>query len=345
MPKHEARSIATSNSYREATAASPSPALAPDTLESLVFSLKKQWKCYRKELKKCQRKLSERSIHDLRVSARRLLSLLDLLAHFLTPGCLEKTQTELKRDLDTFDSLRDTQVQLMALRKLRQRYPAANRFHRFLKKREARFTHSTCKKARRLRSKPLGKLIDSVRKEVKEWPGTSNHTSASPMLLSAVNRMFVVTTKLRDRIEPKDTHSIHCTRVAFKKFRYVVESLAGHLPRANEKLLANMHRYQTLMGDIQDAEVLLRAYQKFLRKEKSEIQESVRFEHELQRRSRELIDKYLRGADQLLSFWPTPASSPRANRKLSVPANGQADQDSRAKQARALRSTSNNKNV
>src|SRR5216684_2765050 len=75
--------------------------LAPGTLEALSLSLKKRWKCYGKQLSRCQRKLSERAVHDLRVEARRLLSLLDLLAPFLVSGRFTKAQTALKRHLDT----------------------------------------------------------------------------------------------------------------------------------------------------------------------------------------------------------------------------------------------------
>src|SRR5437868_9604694 len=85
--------------------------LSPDVLDSLLCSVKGRWKCYRKELRKCQRRLSEDSVHDLRVEARRLRSSLDLLIHFLAPARLHKVHRALKRHLDSFDELRDAQVQ------------------------------------------------------------------------------------------------------------------------------------------------------------------------------------------------------------------------------------------
>jgi len=322
MRQHETSSSLTSAEEHAAHGSlQPLHELAPDTLKSLVVYLKKQWQCYRKHLRKCQRKFSERSVHDLRVSARRLLSLLDLLAHFLSADHLKKTQTALKTHLDTFDDLRDVQVQLLAVRKLKEEFPAARCFHRFLKKRAERLTRSTYRKARNLRSKPVVKLIDAARADVKACIRAAGARQPGPLLLSAVNYAFTVTRKLRDRINPADTHSIHCTRVAFKKFRYVVEALADHLPQANETLLASMRHYQTLMGDVQDAEVLLRAFQKFLRKEKAEIQQAVRFEHELERRRQRSINKYLGAADQLLDFWPMAATAVPV--KHSSEGNGQ----------------------
>jgi CHAD domain-containing protein len=332
------------NGHPVAVAGDPAHDLAPKTLNCLIFSLKKQWKCYRKQLRKCQRKFSERSVHDLRVSARRLLSLLDLLAHFLSPSRLEKTQNALKRHLDTFDDLRDAQVQLAAVSKLGQEFPAARCFHRFLKKRGARLIRSTYKKARRLRSKPLGKHIEAAREDLKAWVKAARPKQPTPLLISAVNRAFSVTRKLKEHITPNDTHSIHCTRVAFKKFRYVVEALADHLPWANERLLQRMRRYQTLMGDIQDAEVLLRALQKFLGKEKTKIQQSARFERELQRRRQGLIKKYLGAADQLLDFWP-PAGTPCRGRPHPTLGNGGHAKSSNRNGSHSPRLPSKNKSL
>lgn len=317
MRQHGTRQSPTSaNGHTELVR--PQQKLPPDTLQFLALSLKKQWKCYRKQLRKCQRRFSERSVHDLRVSARRLLSLLDLLAPFLAPGRVKKAHSALKRHLDTFDDLRDTQVQLPAVREARQHFPAAGRFYRFLKKREARLSRSTCKKARRLRSQPLSKLVSAARADVKAWLRKSGSRQPNPLLLSAVNRAFTLTRQLKERIQPEDTHSIHCTRVAFKRFRYVIEDLADHLPWANEALQAKMHDYQTLMGGIQDSEVLLRAFQKFLRKHEADIESGLPFEHELQERRRRLIGKYLTTADQLLEFWPTAGEFPRAGRAGGV---------------------------
>lgn len=301
--------LTSANGHTAPTGKDPLPKLEPDTLEFLVVALGKQWKCYRKQLRACQSKFSEGAVHDLRVSARRLLSLLDLLVHFLAPGRLEKTQRALKRHLDTFDELRDTQVQLPAVRKCRKQFRAARRFYRFLKKRESRLTRSTCKQATRMKAKPLSKLLDAACDDVNTWLRRSGSRRPDPLLLSAVDRAFRLTQSLRARIQPDDTHSIHCTRVAFKRFRYVIEALAPCLPWANKSLLEKMHAYQTLMGDIQDAEVLLRAFQKLMRKEKLEAKAALAFEHELQERRRRFIGKYLAAADHLMEFWP-PARKP-----------------------------------
>ena len=88
------------------------------------------------------------------------------------------------------------------------------------------------------------------------------------MLLRSVDRAFSRTRQLRARIDPRDTRTIHRTRVAFKKFRYMVEALAEYLPGGDRpSAWPAMRHYQTMMGEIQDAEVLLRTLDKFLRKQ------------------------------------------------------------------------------
>src|SRR5262245_47344775 len=87
-------------------------------LTCLKTSLKQQWNNYRKCLKASRKKLSEKAIHETRVSARRLLSTLELLASFLPAKRTEKIGKLLKHQLDIFDDLRDTQVQLPMVRKL-----------------------------------------------------------------------------------------------------------------------------------------------------------------------------------------------------------------------------------
>jgi hypothetical protein len=60
------------------------------------------------------------------------------------------------------------------------------------------------------------------------------------------------------------------------------------------------------MGEIQDAEMLLAALDKFLRKQEIKPQAARRFRAELMRRRQRLIRVYLKAADQLLEFWPLP---------------------------------------
>jgi CHAD domain-containing protein len=284
--------------------------LAPDTLKGLSLALKESWQRYRERLRYCQHSFTEDAVHDFRVEARRLQSLLQLLAPFLLRGGLQKTQTALKRNLDIFDELRDTQVQLLALRKLRKQFAAARWFHRFLKKQEAQLSKLTRKRVKRLRHKPLSELIASCRRDVKAWRKVDQDSiEVNRVLFRGVNRAFLDTLALKERISPGDTHSIHRTRIAFKKFRYALEALAGHSSWVNKRLLNRLRRYQALMGGIQDAAVLVQAFESFVRNQATGAEASARFERALKKRRDKAIRTFLTAKDQLTGFWPQSVSA------------------------------------
>jgi CHAD domain-containing protein len=274
------------------------------SLRHLQKSLKKHWRRYRKELKRCQTNFSEEAIHATRVETRRLLSTVELLGGFLPAGRVAKVQHDLKRRLDIFDDLRDTQVHLLQVGKMRRVFSAAHHFHQYLLKRQIRLTKKTRKRTKEVTISRLGKLIDDCREKVEAQRKVLAPNAAAARLMRAVDRAFIRTKQLRARISPSDTRTIHRTRVAFKKFRYMVEELADYLPIANDKVLAEMRHYQAMMGDIQDAEVLLLALDKFLARKEIKPGPARWFREELARRRRWLIRAYLDAADQLKDFWP-----------------------------------------
>src|SRR5262245_16265475 len=97
---------------------SSSPPLPADSVIQLSRALKKQWQRYRDDLERCQRRFSEKSVHQLRVAARRLLSTVELLERFLSRRQVVEVSACLKQHLDCFDDLRDTQVQLPVVKRL-----------------------------------------------------------------------------------------------------------------------------------------------------------------------------------------------------------------------------------
>ena len=302
---------------REANSATNGAALSRKALDGLSRSLKPRWKCYRKQLDKSRRKMSKRAVHDARVEARRVLSVLDLLAPFLPQRRLARAQRALKCHLDTFDDLRDIHVQLAAVAQISKDARAARQFYRFLEKRECRLRRWTCKRAKRLREKSLSRLVAACRDDAKGWLKNAGPAKASTILLSVLSRAFAAVEKFKDRIDAKEPRTIHCTRIAFKRYRYMVEALADQLPWANERFLEAMHQYQGLMGDIQDAEVLRKTYQKFVKKHKPEAQPSLKLSNQLLRRRKQFIRRYVTAADRLETFKPPGAAGRAARNKTS----------------------------
>ncbi len=266
--------------------------------------LERQWRRYRKQLKRCQKKFSADSIHDSRVSARRLSATVGLLSKFISSKGVEKIDRLLKLHLDVFDDLRDTQVQLAALDNLCLLFPSARPFYNALLDREKRLSKKAHRNIKRFRLKPLAKLIKAGIAELKRQRHAQSGKASAAILMRAVNSAFDTVRRLRERIDRRDIRTIHRTRIAFKKFRYMVELLGNELIPLDEKRIAEMQHYQTMMGDVQDAEVLLRNLDKFIGRNESKRASLLKFREEIVRRRQWLIRVYLDAANQLDEFWP-----------------------------------------
>ena len=287
--------------FREA----PSP---PGLHEHLGASLKAQWKRCRKQLKRCQQEFSETAVHDLRVEIRRLLSNLELLGAFVSEDRIEKARRLLKKRLAFLGELRDTQVQLLAVTELARRFDSAKPFQARLIKREKRCTREARKRIQRIRPARLGRLIDGFREELRARRRQRLGAQDGAAVIRAVDRAFREVARLKARRNAADTDTIHRTRIAFKRFRYMAEALAPLLPEVTKDRLAAMHEYQTIMGRIQDIEILSENLDKFLAKEKRSFPDSRALRAELRRERQALIQACLKGADQLHEFWPSPGS-------------------------------------
>ena len=284
----------------------PDGGLPPDCVRRLGKSLRKEWKRYVRKLTDCQKELSEEAIHDFRVEARRLLSTVELLGALIPARTGRKLHTAIKGHLDTFDELRDTQVQLPAVLRLEREFPAAQCFGDFLRQRLDRFTRSARKAIRKVRTRRVARHLEdsaaAVRAGRKKYAGLLG----ARLLLRSVSRAFDRVVRLQAHIDPDRPETIHRTRVAFKKFRYMAETLEGYLTARHEGVVEAMHRYQTAMGDIQDADVLCRGFARFPDAGSVAPASGREFANALSRRREELIRNFLGIAPELQEFWPPP---------------------------------------
>jgi CHAD domain-containing protein len=287
---------------RQPIASSPAP--TADVLGHLEESVRSQWRRYRKRLRRCQDRFSEEAVHDARVETRRLLATLELLRAFLPEKDLKRTLRSLKVHLDTFDKLRDTQVQLAYVRRFRRAFPLARSFAKWLSRREARFTRSTRRDVRRIKTRRLALRIRDIEKDVRRLRRATPGARAYATALAGIGQAFDRVARCCRRVSAADTTTIHRVRIAFKRFRYMIEAIHPLLPRVTDEHRRAMHGYQSMMGDIQDVEVLLAALAKFNRNEAIDGRSVRPLREELLRRRRWLIEVYLNGAGKLRQFWP-----------------------------------------
>lgn len=300
--------------------------LPPETLSCLLEALKKQWKFYRKAHKECQNKFSEPAVHDSRVAVRRLLSLIDLLTPYLAAGQVEKAARSLKRHLDIFGDLRDAQVQLLTIDKLKKRFPAVDPLEAYLHKREKTFQRRTRKCVKRLKTRALGRLMKTFREHIGAVAAGISPARAGLRVFQCLQSAFVKTVRMQAQIDPHDTRTIHRTRLAFRRYRYMVEVVSPLVPGNHRRLLSSLHAHQTVMGDIQDAEVLLEMYDEYLEKKPRRTQEAAKFRAELLRRRDLLISRYLDHANELFKFSLESGGSSGAVNLLARPRPAHAAQ-------------------
>jgi len=122
---------------------------------------------------------------------------------------------------------------------------------------------------------------------------------------------------LRDRVDPQDAATIHRVRIAFKRFRYLVELLRPLIPGVTSRQIEAMHEYQTMMGEIQDVETLQEALDDFVSEKKSRQGKHLSFRDYLRKRRSALVRTYLHQASRLDAFWPPHSNAARGRGKSS----------------------------
>ena len=277
----------------------------------LADSLRRRWKRYRQALKRCQRDFSEKAVHDSRIQTRRLLSLIELLAVFLAESHLKRARRALKQHLDVFDRLRDTQVQLSLLNKHLLEFPELRPFHDALARREQRCLKQAASGVRSVKISRIEKAVRSLTRQLRNLGGDDAHRARHRLaVIHAVEGAFARAVELRRKMDPGMAETIHRTRVAFKRFRYMVEALQPILAGVTPEGLRAMRNFQSMMGDLQDTEVLLARLDKFTRGVPARARPLARFRHWLLGRRTAQIARCLKHADRLHRFWPLDGGRP-----------------------------------
>jgi hypothetical protein len=79
-----------------------------------------------------------------------------------------------------------------------------------------------------------------------------------------------------------------------------------------------MHEYQTMMGEIQDIEMLQTTLDDFVSKKKSRLGKHRHFRDYLRKRHGALVRTYLHQASRLDSFWPPHSPKATPARRVSI---------------------------
>jgi CHAD domain-containing protein len=293
------------NNVSEKQAARAGQVQSPARLDE---TFRRTWRSYRRTFKRCRKKLSGTTVHQWRVETRRLVALVELFNPLLGGEAADEIFRLCKRSFKASGQLRDTQVMLRDVARQLRRFPEAKGFQKDLRCREKNLEKLLARKIQPRRLKPLKRRMDAFRKQLRAAGKQAGwRRRASLRLRQSVDEAFAAVVARRRAITPGKPRAIHRTRVAFKKFRYMIEQLQPLLPALPGDRRGKLREYQKLMGDIQDCKTLLATLNDFARREKSSARALRAFRLAVQRDHARLVARYLRRADELFSFWqPLP---------------------------------------
>ncbi|MCK5573236.1 MAG: CHAD domain-containing protein, partial [Bacteroidetes bacterium] len=190
----------------------------------LATTLDERWRTFVVQVERAKRRSSEATIHDLRVSVRRLMATIDLVFSVLPDDRLRKARSTLKGHLKAFGELRDVHIQIIQLQALVRQFPVLKPFLAELKKREQALVKEGQKYVVKIRIRSLEQTMIRIRNAVLGlFTEPSMDSIGVAAALGAMGSAFARAIDLRQRVQPGDSKSIHMLRVAFKKCRYSVE--------------------------------------------------------------------------------------------------------------------------
>ncbi len=221
----------------------------------LLEALDQRWKNYRAELKRCRAEFSNEAVHDLRSAARRMLAFIQLLNSLSPRPRLERLNRAFKDQLVEFNDLRDTQVVLAEISEVLEELPQLQEFEHYLQDVEKSLLKALRKKLKVIDLFDVSKRIRRMRESLKAEANLNGELILQT--LQAVDEEYLVAKQRQKWINPAQASTIHRVRIAFKTFRYMVEIIHPLMPGFPSENLKQMNDYQSMMGEIQDVEVIM----------------------------------------------------------------------------------------
>ena len=271
----------------------------------LLDSLNTRWGSYKAGLQTCRSEFSEEAVHDFRVAARRLLSSLDILRVVIQDPKIQKTRRILKDQLDDLDDLRDVQVLLADISEIIHETPVLHPFQEYLQHKEKKLLRTAHKEIKSLKTASLSRRIQKLGQKIESF----RQADLDEGLFSAVDEAYAIVNQRYAFIDAGQSGSIHRLRIAFKKFRYMIEAIYPVLQNLPSDYLKRMHEYQASMGDIQDMEVALQELADFGELAPDSYDPEPALAYYKERRAMAL-SRYIEDKGEVLTFWRTAPDQP-----------------------------------
>jgi CHAD domain-containing protein len=239
----------------------------------LLSSFDDSWKNFSDAWKKARTRSSEKSIHALRVSTRRMIATLELASALSKRPEISDLQRKFKKVLKSMGPLRDTQVLLENLTKMQQGALISD-FKKVLERRERRKIDGVRSNLKRGSKQRLTEGVKEVRSEfsrLHDSRGKSEIERSVERVLTLRRNEFLKAERRFHKSQPINDDLLHEMRIALKKLRYAVEAAQPVLGESAKRQSRDMHDFQTLIGESRDLEMLRAALEKWADKNGKKI--------------------------------------------------------------------------
>jgi CHAD domain-containing protein len=289
--------------------ANPAPQMTPGASGPmgllLAGLLRNRWSRYVAAQRRLKSGFCATSVHELRVASRRLAAQLYLVSAVSTAGQSEKAYHVLKRSLKRLGRLRDMQVQRTFIESQLDAFPELILVRDYLEKRERSLAAMAATEAGSFKVRKFERRISAMLDELGRSADDVQRTEhLSAKVLRALRNAYSAVARRRRAIRFNDVATIHRTRVALKKLRYLTESLPAEITGFTQEQLASMARLQREMGSIQDLDVAQAFMRGFIAKYRASEELLRPFCRHLQRLRAHAVCAFMKNADALLEFRP-----------------------------------------
>jgi len=228
------------------------------TSVTLVRVFDRSWAEWRRGLRDCQKSPTRGAVHRLRVDARRLQALLDVLGRVTEapPKPLRRLARLAAKPLDALTQLRDDQVQKRRIASAPDGRGLEGLLHH-VKRRETRHDKRARQKLGQVDTEHTDAVARRVRKGVVRRQGARTPEERTLLLLTAVDAAATDLRSRLARLEPHTPRSLHKMRIALKHFRYIAEIAEEVSPRIHVASQPTLRSLQRRLGLVHDADVLL----------------------------------------------------------------------------------------
>jgi CHAD domain-containing protein len=286
------------------------------------------WHRFSKAWEKARRTASEKSIHDLRVSARRLIENLELARALSKQNNVDKLKPRFKKFLKEVSALRDIQVQLEIVRHM-PRGQAISDFIKHLERLEQQEIKDVRDRLKRFKKRRLTDAFRDMRSQVlgsQESAEASRTHESIRRILTLRHNEFLKAKRRFYRSEPRSEEVLHEMRIALKKLRYAMEAAQPILAESERERLVAMGAFQKLMGDCRDLEIVRGALEEWVKKKGKKIAVIPVLE-DLEKKRAALLNKVSESSSELETILAPKSTPPVAERtqvarQAAVTANG-----------------------